>query len=216
MNNPKPTTTKSNPTSLIMPVAVSQFESKEINKSSLVQMIISLQSNQRSANAHVKTRGMVAGTTKKPWRQKGTGRARVGTRRNPVWRGGGVVFGPSKERNFSRKINQKNKFPALMWILSQKANAGEILEIKQMPKFNKTKEIFTFLKNALNIKNNLLVLPEKDENLLKLIKNIKNIKVVLASNLNFLDVVKYHHVIFLPKALAIVTGKITNIKDESR
>ena len=214
MNNSKTTATKSDLTGNFVPVADSQFKSKEINRFALAQMIVSLQSNQRHAKADVKTRGMVAGTTKKPWRQKGTGRARVGTRRNPIWRGGGVVFGPSKERNFYKKINQKNKFPALMWVLSQKAIKGEILEVKQMPKFNKTKEIFHFLRDNLNPKSNLLILSQKDKNLIRLIKNIKNVTVLQAANFSLLDAVKYRNIIFLPKSLDIVTNNSTNIKDE--
>ena len=214
MNNSKTTAIKPDLTGNFMPVAAEQFKSKEINQSALAQMIVSLQSNQRHANADVKTRGMVAGTTKKPWRQKGTGRARVGTRRNPIWRGGGVAFGPSKERNFYRKINQKNKFPALMWILSQKAIKGEILEVKQMPKFNKTKEIFHFLKDNLNPKSNLLILGQKDEDLTRLIKNIKNVTVLQAANFSLLNAVKYRNIIFLPKSLDIVINKLTSPKDE--
>lgn len=214
MNSTKTTTTKPDSTSAITPVIGSQFKSSEINKTTLAQIVVNLQSNQRHAKADTKSRGMVAGTTRKPWRQKGTGRARVGTRRNPIWRGGGVAFGPSKERNWYKKINQKNKFPALMLILSGKADNGEILEVKKMPKFSKTKEVFTFFKDSLSYKNNLLVLSAKDENLIKLIKNIKNITVTMASNLSLLNAIKYRNIIFLPQALDIVVGNINQTKDE--
>lgn len=214
MNNSKTTTTESKVANTIVPVAGSHFKSEEINQPALAQMIVSLQSNLRHAKADVKTRGEVAGTTKKPWRQKGTGRARVGTRRNPIWRGGGVAFGPSNERNWYRKVNQKSKFPALMWALSQKANSGEVLEIKTMPKFSKTKEVAMFLKDHISYKSNLLVLPAKDESLMKLINNIANITVSLAPNFNLLDALKYRNIIFLPQALDIVTGNVTDTKNE--
>ena len=91
------------------------------------QVVVSMASNRRDAIAHTKNRGDVSGGGKKPWRQKGTGRARHGSIRSPIWRGGGITFGPLNERNWSKKINKKMKVKALFTVLSQKLKDSEIL-----------------------------------------------------------------------------------------
>src|SRR3989339_2196997 len=90
------------------------------NDELLHQVYVAISANQRQVLAHTKTRGERAGSGKKPWRQKGTGRARVGSVRTPVWKKGGVVFGPRKDRNFSQKINQKMKAQAIRMVLAEK------------------------------------------------------------------------------------------------
>lgn len=113
------------------------------------QVVTSMMSNARSNTAHTKTRGEVAGTGKKPWQQKGTGRARHGSRRSPIWVGGGVAHGPRNERNFGRKINKAAKAKALSVILAAKHRDGEILFIDNLglntPKAKQAKEILMTL-----------------------------------------------------------------------
>jgi large subunit ribosomal protein L4 len=91
------------------------------------QVVVSMQSSARRGTAHAKTRGEVSGTGKKPWQQKGTGRARHGSRRSPIWVGGGVAHGPRKDKNYDRKVNRKMKDKALLTILSSKYKNGEVL-----------------------------------------------------------------------------------------
>src|SRR3989344_4642047 len=96
----------------------------------LHQVYVALSGNQRQAIAHTKDRGERAGSGKKPWRQKGTGRARVGSVRSPIWRKGGVTFGPTKERSFSRETNKKMRQKAVLVALSEKARAGKICRLE--------------------------------------------------------------------------------------
>ncbi len=117
------------------------------------QVIVSMRSNDREAIAHTKTRGEVAGGGKKPWKQKGTGRARHGSIRSPLWVGGGVAHGPRNDKNFSRKINKKMKAKALFTLLSQKMRDGEVVFIDSL-KFDapKAKDAKAVLSSLSSIK----------------------------------------------------------------
>jgi len=207
MDKAKDKTTASQTTDQISPVSQQDFKAKTVNPKLLAQIVTSLQSNLRQGHASSKTRGEVAGSTKKPWRQKGTGRARVGTKRNPVWRGGGVVFGPTPERNYYKKVNQKNKWPIVFFALNKKAETGEVLVIKSLPEINNTKSAYKLLEKELSPKNNLLVTTNENTSIYKFFKNIKNLTILNVNNLNLLDIAKSHKVIFLPQALEILKTK---------
>jgi large subunit ribosomal protein L4 len=188
---------------------VSDFPDPEISLVALAQVLVGQQSNRRRATAHIKHRGDVAGTTKKPWRQKGTGRARVGTRRNPVWRGGGVVFGPTNQRNFSKKINQQLIVPALLAVLASKARRGEVVEIKSVPMDStKTKLWLEVLSEALDSKSNLLVMAESNLAIRKAVRNISYIQLTTARELNALTVAAARKIILLPQALTVLQERI--------
>src|SRR4030042_2797155 len=132
----------------IMPVKPEMFGDVQLSAKALSQIIVSLQSNRRQAPARTKTRGEVAGSTRKPWRQKGTGRARVGTRRTPLWRGGGNGFGPTGNRNFTQKINRQVLPQAIRAVLASKAARGEVLEPQSVPPSTKTKTSLAWLSSA--------------------------------------------------------------------
>lgn len=159
-------------------------------------------SNARQSNAHVKTRGDVSGGGKKPWRQKGTGRARFGSSRNPIWRGGGVAFGPSNAQNFEKQMPKKARRIALFSGLSQKAAEKAIFALDKFEvKAPKTKD-FKVMLDKLPVERSLLVvLSEKDENLEKSASNLPNIKTILVDYLNLHDLLKYEKVMFLEPAL---------------
>lgn len=181
----------------------------EFNSQLLSQIVISLQSNQRVPSAHTKTRGEVAGTTRKPWRQKGTGRARVGTRRNPIWRGGGAAFGPLKERNFHKKINKKSMISALKMVLTKKSEAGEIIKIESLPKdISKTRDILKALSSVLSPRSNLLIIKEKDSNLEKVLKNVKYINLTVVNKINLLEAISAYRIIFTTDALKALRDKL--------
>lgn len=181
------------------------FPESELKLSTLAQVLISQQSNQRRATAHTKHRGEVAGTTRKPWKQKGTGRARVGTRRNPVWRGGGIVFGPTNQRNFSKKINQQLIVPALMAVLGSKARRGEVVEISKLPEGSlKTQAWLSLLGGALDPQSNLLVMAGHYPEVRRAIRNLSYIKMITAKDLNALAAATARKIIFLPGALAVL------------
>ncbi len=183
------------------------------------QVMLALQANKRRVTAHVKTRADVRGGGKKPWQQKGLGRARHGSIRSPIWRGGGITFGPSKERVYTQKINKKMKKKALLTVLSQKLRDNEILVLEDLKiKIPKTKEsanILTALakikgfEKMTNKKNNisLFLLPEKNEEIVRSFRNLPNADIASVSNLNLLDVLKYKYIVF-PKDLIKKTETI--------
>lgn len=185
------------------------FGPVESNPQFLSQIVISLQSSQRVPSAHTKTRGEVAGTTRKPWRQKGTGRARVGTRRNPVWRGGGAAFGPLKERNFHKKINKKATLSALSMVLAKKSEAGEVVKIGGLSKdIKKTKDILKVLSNVLSPRSNLLIIKERDINLEKVLKNVKYINLTVVNKINLIEAISAYRIIFTTDALKALQNKL--------
>ncbi|MFH1956797.1 MAG: 50S ribosomal protein L4 [Patescibacteria group bacterium] len=172
------------------------------------QVSVSMQANQRTPVAHVKGRGDVRGGGKKPWQQKGTGRARHGSSRSPIWVGGGVTHGPTKEKDYSKKINKKMKKSAFYTALSQKLRDKEILFLDKIilnqPKTKEAGEIFKKISSIKNFEKILskrknraiIVLPKKDDNLTRGFRNLTGIKVSEARNLNVLDLLKYKFLIF--------------------
>ncbi len=176
------------------------------------QIVVAQMANARKVLAHTKTRGQVRGGGRKPWKQKGTGRARAGTTRSPLWKGGGIVFGPTKERNFSQKVNKKMKKKALFMVLSDKVkNNGMVILDKIELKEGKTKAFLSVLKdlNKLfqlssekqqveNKKQNkpiLVVVEKKNEHLVRAIKNIPKILTIRADCLNVIDLLKYKYLL---------------------
>lgn len=165
-------------------------------KSELIEKAVrSFLANKRHAIAHTKTRSERRGGGAKPWKQKGTGRARHGSVRSPIWKKGGVTFGPRSDRNFDVKINKKEKRKALFMSLSSRVNEDAItlldaLDMKE-PKTKDAAEMLSKLK--LDGKKVLIVLPESNEAVEKSVKNLPKAKVVNAQKLNVYDVVNYTH-----------------------
>ncbi|MFH1671488.1 MAG: 50S ribosomal protein L4 [Candidatus Portnoybacteria bacterium] len=174
----------------------------EVNNDLVHQVVVAQMANSRKVIAHTKDRSERRGGGKKPWRQKGTGRARHGSIRSPIWRGGGVTFGPTKERNFSKKVNKKTKKKVLLMSLSSKVRDKEIVLIDNLELNEaKTKKITQVLgtlskklKKDLN-KGTLIVLSKSDEKISRASRNIPKIKIVRADNLNILDVLSYKHLL---------------------
>ncbi len=171
------------------------------------QVVVSMESNNRTPVAHVKDRSEVRGGGKKPWRQKGTGRARHGSIRSPLWIGGGVTFGPRNERNFKQKINKKVRAKALFTALSHKFKDNEILFIDTLtfdgPKSARAREILDSLGSIKGFeqlstkrKNNVLIaLTKKDEAVQKSFANFGNVAVCDVGALNPVFVLKYKFII---------------------
>lgn len=171
------------------------------------QVISSLKTNARTPVAHTKSRADVRGGGKKPWRQKGTGRARHGSTRSPIWVGGGVTHGPRNDKNFERKINKKMKAKALYTILSQKYRDGEILFVDKLslkePKTKDAKQVLTKLSSVkgfekmLSKKSNsaYIALGDKDKNVEKSFANMGNIEVNETRNINPLDVLSFKYLV---------------------
>ena len=148
-------------------------------------------SNSRQVLADTKNKGEVRGGGKKPWKQKGTGRARHGSSRSPIWRGGGVTFGPTTERNYSKKINKKMKMKALHMVLSSKVKDKELI-ILDDPKLSKvsTKLMSGTLKKLPIDGKVLLSLGKKDDRIFKSVKNIPNTSMIASDSLNVADLLK--------------------------
>jgi large subunit ribosomal protein L4 len=162
--------------------------------------------NGRDNLAQVKTRGLVRGGGKKPWKQKGTGRARFGSSRNPIWRGGGIVFGPTGEENYTKKMHVGAKRQAVRQALSLAASEDRIKVIEAFTsKEGKVAETVAFL-NKIDAKGSvLLVLDHKDETTARATNNLQNVKVVSATYLNVFDLLNSDVIVITEKALDIAS-----------
>jgi len=161
--------------------------------------------NGRENLAVTKTRGLVRGGGKKPWKQKGTGRARFGITRNPIWRGGGIVFGPTGEENYSKKLPVAAKRVALRQALSLANEAGKIVVIETFEcKDDKVSETAKLLKKLGAERNTLIVVSEKDALVERATNNLQNVKAVNATYLNVFDIMNAHHIVLSKKALVAI------------
>src|SRR4030043_1796666 len=178
----------------------------KVNSDLIHQTLVSQMANRRRVIAHTKDRSEVRGGGRKPWRQKGTGRARHGSIRSPIWRGGGVTFGPTKNRVFKKKINKKMRRKALFMVLSAKAKEKLIIVLDDLElKAPKTKEISKILKKILPQKiSAILALPKKDENVLRAGRNIPNFQIMEARNLNVFDLLSLKHLILTKKKIDVI------------
>ncbi len=157
------------------------------------QAVVAQMANRRQVLAHTKNRGEVRGGGKKPWKQKGTGRARAGSIRSPLWKGGGVIFGPRKNRNFKQKINKKMRRKALLMCLSDRAGEARIVLLDKLELVEfKTKKLLEILnKLPSKEKKTLLVLVKDDKKIIKSAANLPYVKTIEARNLNVVDVLEY-------------------------
>ncbi|MEE9213468.1 MAG: 50S ribosomal protein L4 [Thermodesulfobacteriota bacterium] len=158
----------------------------------------------RSGTASTKTRGEVSGGGKKPWKQKHMGRARHGSIRSPLWRKGGVVFGP-KPKDWSYKINKKVRKKALYSALSLKLKEGKLFIIDDLRLEEiKTKKIFELL-NKFGIENALIVVNELSDNLKKSTNNVKNVKAISVIGINVYDILSFDSLIFTEESIKILS-----------
>ncbi|MBR6961490.1 50S ribosomal protein L4 [Candidatus Saccharibacteria bacterium] len=163
--------------------------------------------NSRSSHAKTLKRGEVRGGGKKPWKQKGTGRARFGSTRNPIWRHGGVAFGRTGEENFTKKISKSAKLQAVRQALSMQNKDKNVVIIDTFacPQGKVKETIAMFEKNKLDAKQNiLLVVSEKDELVLRATNNVANLKVVRPTYLNVFDILNADKVVITEKSLPVI------------
>lgn len=162
--------------------------------------------NGRHNLAVVKTRGLVRGGGKKPWRQKGTGRARFGSSRNPIWRGGGIVFGPTGLENYSKSVNQKANRLAIRQALSLAATSGKIKVIETFEcKDGKVGAAAKLLDKIGATKNVLLIVSNKDQLVERATRNLANVKVTQANYVNAHDVLDADNIVISKKSLDIIS-----------
>ncbi|PYK97661.1 MAG: 50S ribosomal protein L4 [Verrucomicrobia bacterium] len=170
--------------------------------------VVAYLANQRMGTACTKTMGEVAGTGKKPWRQKGTGRARAGSFASPLWRGGGVVFGP-KPRDFGKKISKATKQLALRKALSERLKSGDVVVVDDL-KLNspRTREFVTLL-NALNVEGSALVIsPGQDRNLTLASRNLPRVELATSDSLNTYQVLRFDKLLFTRGAFERVEQRL--------
>ena len=176
----------------------------------LVHQVVRAQlANYRSGTGSSKNRSMVKASTRKLWRQKGTGRARVGASSSPIRRGGGVAFGPMP-RDFSFKVNKKVRKSALRMALADKFKAGQVFVVDglQMDEI-KTKH-FTDILKKLELDDVLIVTEKRDENLEKSSRNVRNVKLLRAEGLNIYDILTHESLLFIEPALGVVEEKLVS------
>jgi len=188
------------------------------------EVVLAMQSNARAGTAHTKDRSEVRGGGKKPWKQKGTGRARHGSRRSPIWTGGGVTFGPRSEKDFSRKINKKARAKALASTLSKKNADGEIVFVESLkfdaPKATEAKATIKALADATKHEDmvtkrknaTLIVLGERNEAAEKSFRNFGNMLVAQAKDVNPVDLLTFKYVVVSDPEISLdtLTKRISN------
>jgi large subunit ribosomal protein L4 len=170
-------------------------------KQHILHDVVKMQlANRRAGTASTKTRSEVRGGGAKPWRQKGTGRARAGTRNSPLWRGGGTIFGP-KPKDYSYKLPKKVRKLGLRMALSTRFSESNMMVLDGFDLDEiKTKEFQEVMKK-LNIDNGLIVVPERNENLEKSSRNVQGFKVISSEGLNVYDVLLHHRLVLLQSCL---------------
>jgi large subunit ribosomal protein L4 len=203
----------------------------QLNEGLVQQVAEAYLANCRQILAHTKDRGEVRGGGRKPWRQKGTGRARHGSSRSPLWVGGGVTFGPRNTRNFSKNINKKMKRKALFMCLSDKANSNWLVLLDELKiDAAKTKSFVNILKKLPVIETKikkikikakdkdkkrgekevkeigklLIVIPKKQDDIFLASRNLKNVEVIKADSLNIVDILKYKYLVMPVESLKVI------------
>ncbi|MEA3293133.1 MAG: 50S ribosomal protein L4 [Patescibacteria group bacterium] len=178
----------------------------KLNSNLVHQVVISQMANKRRVIAHTKDRSEVSGGGKKPWRQKGTGRARHGSSRSPIWRGGGVTFGPTNKKVFKKKIPKKMKRTALFQILSSKARDDSLFVLDNIDLGKiKTKSMKEIL-NKFSSKNesSLIALQTLDKNVILSSRNIPRTKTIQTKDINALDLLSFKYLIISEQGIESV------------
>lgn len=179
----------------------------ELNPALVHEAVVAQTANSRQVLAHTKGRGDVRGADKKPWKQKGTGRARHGSRYSPIWRGGGITFGPTNERNFSKKLNKKAKRKALAMVLSNKLTQERFIAVEDLNLTEgRTKDLIAILKSLPLASSKTLVVLEPDNvSVIKAANNIPKVQTISAKSLNVVDLLAYDRVLATKEAVRVMT-----------
>jgi large subunit ribosomal protein L4 len=179
----------------------------EVNEAIIYDVVKMQLASRRSGTASTKTRSDVRGGGKKPWRQKGTGRARAGTTRSPIWRGGGIVFGPHP-RDYSFSIPKKVRKKAVISALSMKFKDNKMVILKDFPMEKISTRVFKNVVDLFNLKKALFVIDDTNEVLLKSSRNIKNVKMIRSEGINVYDILNHEHLILLEPSVKKIEGAL--------
>lgn len=177
-----------------------------LNSDLVHQVAVSMMANARQVSAHAKFRSEVRGGGKKPWRQKGTGRARHGSIRSPLWKGGGVTHGPRTERIFEREIPKKMRRKALLMVLSEKAKKSQIVVLDELKMEKPETKLMAKILSKMPSKEQakLIALPNYDKNVFLSARNIKKTAVEDARNLNVLDLLNYKYLLLTKDSIKTI------------
>jgi large subunit ribosomal protein L4 len=171
--------------------------------------VVAYRAAQRSGTASTKNVGEVSGTNKKPWRQKGTGRARAGSFQSPLWVGGGVVFGP-RPRDFAKKVSKKTRALALRKALSERLKAGDVVVVDDLKLASPKTKDFVGLMSALDLKGKTLIISsEADKNLTLASRNVPSVALATSDSLNTYDILRPDKLLFTKNAFEKVEARLT-------
>ncbi|MGD2039991.1 MAG: 50S ribosomal protein L4 [Anaerolineae bacterium] len=177
-----------------------------VNEALMHQALVRQMANARQGTHDTKTRSEVRGGGRKPWRQKGTGRARQGSIRSPQWRGGGTVFGPTP-RSYRQKMPRKMRRQALRSALSVKATGAQMVFLESLElEQPRTKDLMVILQNLGIESSALILLPQRDETILRSVRNIPQVRTLVAQYLNVRDLLKYDHILVPLASLDVIEG----------
>lgn len=177
-------------------------------RSHLVHQMVTMQlSSRRAGTASTKTRGFVRGGGKKPWRQKGTGRARAGSIRSPLWVGGGTIFGP-QPRDYSYRLPKRARREALLSALSLKKQDGQIIVVEKLELEEPKTRLMRKLLEELQVKSALIVIPRSDEAVERSARNLASVKVIRVEGLNVYDLLRYQHLILTEASLKALEERV--------
>lgn len=179
-----------------------------VNDGVIYEVVKMQLANRRQGTASTKTRSEVSGSGRKPWRQKGTGRARAGRTRSPIWRKGGVVFGP-RPRDYSYNVPKKVRRAALRSALSLKMKNEEILVLRDIPMVEIKTKHFQEILNRFELKSALIVLDKKNEILEKSSRNIKDVKMMRSEGINVFDLMKYSNLVLMEPSVKLIERALT-------
>lgn len=181
---------------------------REWNPDLVHQIVLAQKANARIPWAHAKGRGEVRGGGKKPWKQKHTGRARHGSIRSPIWKGGGVAHGPTSERSYEQKVNKKMMRAALSVALSKRLKDGELKIVENLPKDLKKTKDFAKAVSVIVPKMHALFVPDSANKLIfRASANIKDAKTLAPGSLNVYDLLRYRNIIMDSKAVGEIAGR---------
>lgn len=188
---------------LALPCDIFQVEPRP----EILNLVVRAQMAAMRAGTHqTKTRGLVSGGGNKPWKQKGTGRARAGSNRSPVWRGGAIIFGP-KPRDYSFKVNARVRALALRMALSSRLAADRLLVVREMKLEQPKTRLFAALARTLELDRPLIVMPEMDESLVRAARNIPGVALTTPDRLSVLQVLKHRQLVLLENAVKPIEAR---------
>lgn len=177
----------------------------KMNQDLIHQVVLAQMANRRQVSASTKGRGEVSGGGRKPWRQKGTGRARHGSTRSPIWRHGGVVFGPTAEKVFKQKINKQMRRKALLIVLSEKAKDSFLIVLDKLELTSAKTKLMAAILSKLPIRGSCLIaLPSMDKNAIMSARNIVKTEVMQAKDLNILDLLNFKYLLMPKESIKVI------------